>query len=328
MVTYVSHITSLACLRRIYALGLTPKRVDGTHAPQIAKETETLHHAIANLTPDIERIDVLVSDAKSRRNSKGLACHVWSAPIPRRSFFEIEKGIYVSTPEFLFLQMAGQLPIPQLIQLGFELCGCYVIDPHAKRGMKRTKHPMTTPLAIAQYLQDAGNCYGYAKAMRALRWIVPNSWSPMETDVTILLTLPKKVGGYQLLSPLLNRKVYLEGEYRRRARSDHYYLDASWKNADGTRLVALEFLGDEDHTGKIAQGRDRTREIILDQLGITTFGITSYQVFRIDEFDTAVQALCKSIGCAYRKPTASQIEKKRELRRLLFARLGPNALVS
>ena len=35
----------------------------------------------------------------------------------------------MSAPEFCFLQMAGCLSLVQLIQLGFELCGTYAVDP-------------------------------------------------------------------------------------------------------------------------------------------------------------------------------------------------------
>jgi hypothetical protein len=146
----------------------------------------------------------------------------------------------------------------------------------------------------------------------------------METDTAMLLTLPTKMGGYQLPFPLLNPSIRLEDELRIRAKRERYYLDMQWPGAN----TALEFNGEADHTGKDAAGRDRTREIILASLGYDAIIITERQVFRAGEFDLVVQALCKSLGRRYRPPTKAQIEKKLKLRRELFARFGKNALIA
>ena len=232
--------------------------------------------------------------------------------------------MFLSSPEFCFLQMAEGLPVSQLIQLGYELCSCYVMNSRAKRGFDRTRAPLTTPMRLQEFIIRAGSCRGSAKALMATRWIVANSWSPMETDISMLLTLPTKMGGYQLPFPILNLRTQLDGEWRARARREHYYLDMCWP---GTNTV-LEFNGEEDHMGKTAAGRDRTREIILAGLGFEVTVITGRQVFRADEFDLVVQALCKSLGRRYRRPTKAQMEKKLKLRRELFSHLGSTVLVA
>ena len=266
---------------------------------------------------------ILVSSPRNRVNRKGLHCHVWSAEIPAHAFWRLGGNVLLSTPEFCFLQMAETLPISQLIQLGYELCGCYAMNPKAKRGFNRTKAPLTTPIRLQEFITRAGSCRGSAKSLMAVRWIVANSWSPMETDTTMLLVLPTKMGGYQLPFPVLNMVLWLDGDWQARAKQGHYNLDMLWP---GTNKV-LEFNGEEDHLGKTTAGRDRTREIVLAGLGYDVTVITGRQVFRADEFDFVVQTLCKSLGRKYHKPTKAQMEKKYALRRELFARFGANALI-
>lgn len=210
----------------------------------------------------------------------------------------------------------------QLAQLGYELCGRYVLYEQEKRGFAKTSRPLTTPDLLMRYARQAGNRPGRAKAMHALQWILANSWSPMETDIAILLTAPTRLGGYQIPHPQLNRRIELPADYQRRAGKTCYYLDLYWSDS-----ATLEFNGVEDHLDRLSAGKDRTREILLGRLGIHPIVLTQYQVFRTDQFDAAVQLLCSQLHRRYRAPTEGQSQKKRELRQELFARLGPDTLI-
>ena len=341
----VSHKTALEQLRRLARSNRRLAEAAPLSLPQKVSARESLNLLSRSLqepcntsgstlpggeTTATERphaLDILVPSAEARRNTPLLHCHIWSAKVPPGSFLRLSPDAYLSTPEFVFLQMADSLDIIQLIQLGYELCGRYVFDPTATRGWAKTANPLTTPERISAFLAGAPVCRGRKKAMRAVKFVLANSWSPMESDLSILLILPTRSGGYQMPAPLLNRKIQLEGDHLLRAHRDCYYLDLSWEDGN-SRIHALEYQGYEDHSGALALGRDRTREIILDELGIHRIAITEYQAFRVEEFDTVVKALCKSIGRKYRKPTPNQMDRKRKLHRELFCRFGPDALVS
>ena len=323
MDVFISHISALICLRRFSAQGAFPPRVKQAELPAQHEQGETSSQLADFIRLEQTRMDVLVASAPGRRNDADTHCHVWSAPVPENSFLKAAPSVYVSSPEFCFLQMAGSLSLPKLIQLGFELCGCYVIDARTRRGFTRTKRPMTTPVHLAKYLQATTKCYGHAKAMRALRWIVENSWSPMETDITILLTLPTRMGGYQMPLPKLNHRIDLPSELQQRAGVAGYCLDMVWPN-----LTSLEFNGVEDHLSPISAGRDRTREMILRRMGIQLIVVTQYQVLRADEFDTTVKSLCMLLHRKYRIPTKAQMAKKHALRQELFSRFGADALIA
>lgn len=342
----LSHITALEELRRLAREDKRLPKSASRALPQTLNAQECLDTVMRALPyalqPCPERqadsgvlagarfshpIDVLVPSDEARRNTASLRCHTWSNEVPYGAFLELSRDLRLSSPEFVFLQMADSLSITQLIQLGYELCGGYVLDPSLARGWTRTARPLTTPERISEFVAKAPVCRGRKKARRAARFVLANSWSPMETDLSILLTLPTRSGGYQMPAPLLNREIKMTGEQRIRAHHSRYYLDLSWEDRN-SRIHALEYQGYEDHSGARALGQDRMREIILDELGIHHIAITEYQVFRIEAFDTVVKAICKSIGRKYRKPTPDQMGRKRKLHRELFARFGPDALVS
>lgn len=44
---------------------------------------------------------------------------------PRGSFVRIAEGLFVCSPELVFVQMASCLSFGELLALGYELCGCY-----------------------------------------------------------------------------------------------------------------------------------------------------------------------------------------------------------
>lgn len=267
-------------------------------------------------------IDLIIPDSCLRRISKDINCHLWSEPLPSGSCYRIAPDIYLSSPEFAFLQMAGELTPIQLMQLGFELCGCYVTGSQYPRGFMRTHQPITSCVALGLFLGTTDGRYGGKKARHALRWILDNSWSPMESDISLLLCLPAKMGGYQLPAPLLNRRMRIPEHLARAAGTDRYYLDLSWGND-----VALEYNGEADHFDRAQASRDRAREIVIRNARVSLIVVTSQQVFRSGQFELVVQELCDHLGRRYHPATESRLAKRAKLRSALFERFGPDTLV-
>ncbi|MCL1895345.1 MAG: hypothetical protein FWG03_02225 [Clostridiales bacterium] len=130
-------------------------------------------------------------------------------------------GLMVSSPEFCFLQMAGQLTLAKLIELGYELCGVYSM-PNAddknvpERGFYN-RQPLTSIKKLKAFLDSMPGVKGRKKAMRALRYLRDGSASPMETKLAILLTLPYMLGGYGFSLPEMNKRIaYRVGADRKR----------------------------------------------------------------------------------------------------------------
>jgi len=99
--------------------------------------------------------------------------------LPERSFVDAGEGFLMSTPEFCFLQMANRLTLARLIMLGYELCGTYVLVD--KGPAPRRDAPLTTVAKLRTFIEGTSNARGRKKALRALRYVLDRSASPMES---------------------------------------------------------------------------------------------------------------------------------------------------
>ena len=70
-------------------------------------------------------VNLLIGTLGARRKSKMVRPRVYTRPVPEWGFIETGNGVTVCSPAFCFFQMAAELPLLRLIELGYELCGSY-----------------------------------------------------------------------------------------------------------------------------------------------------------------------------------------------------------
>ncbi len=148
---------------------------------------------------------VLVTRTANRRLSGTVCRHCWSSPVPPKSFVLIGPGIYMSTPEFTFLQLARVLSPIDLILVGCTLCASYFIDPTTSRVTKRT--PITSTKRIAQFLDHAANIRGVCAARAALSHVADGAESPQEVNLFLMMSLPPALGGNGVGELMLNYDI-------------------------------------------------------------------------------------------------------------------------
>ena len=240
-------------------------------------------------------IDVLASEASTRRQSQYVRCHLWSSKTPENAYYR-DGDVYVSSPEFTFLQMATALDITQLVALGCELCGTYILMPKGRQHPgalddypKRTA-PLTNLEKLGAFLAQAGNANGVRKARRALRYVAEGSRSPMETMVYLLLCLPPMLGGYGLPKASLNPYIPLNEEARAIARRRHAIGDICWLD----EKLDIEYHGDV-HVGLENMHDDVGRAIGIESMGWRVMTITGAQVFDADRFETVAKQAAKHL---------------------------------
>ena len=143
---------------------------------------------------DESLIHATVAHARLRRAGGGIETSVRKGPFHPRSFMRIEDGLYVSTPEMAFCEMASVLSLERLIALGFELCGTY--RRASTFGLARyDATPLTSPGVLASFIEKSPQFKGVKKARRALSFILAGSASPRESELAMLLCLPYGLGG-------------------------------------------------------------------------------------------------------------------------------------
>ena len=275
-------------------------------------------------------INIMVGNKNAKRKSRILRTRVNASTVPDGCFTSIGDGLAVSTPAFCFFQMAGELPLVKLIELGFEICGTYSLpvmsdygkefrhdhenpdeNPHTLYGLPQ----LTDTKALKAFIARMKGMNGYKKACRALRYIANGSASPMETRLFMLLTLPHEQGGYELPAPVLNRRIDLSNSTDWRLRKSGYRCDLFWPDAS----LAIEYDSDTYHTGADRIARDSKRRFDLLMLGITVITITSRQLRNAVEFDGLARLIAGKLHKRLRFKNPQQFLKaKRELRGLLL----------
>lgn len=291
MDTFLSHDTALAYWREHFPLDsdLGPAaRVSGLERC-VSRAVDVVGSIPEEFAIEGHPVDALIFNESERRRSNDVVCHLWGTDLPSNAFYRV-RGIYVSSPEFVFLQMASKLPITQLIALGCELCGKYVLlpknvsHPGSLDEMPKRLSPLTSVDRIEAFLASVERAKGKAKAKRALKYLVDGSRSPMETMVYMLLCLPVALGGYGLPKPQMNLEIPLNDEARVIAQRHHAEGDLCWLEVK----LDLEYHG-EVHVGAAQMKSDVGRELGIEHMGWRVITVTSPQVFNADRFEVVAK---------------------------------------
>ena len=85
----------------------------------------------------------------------------------------IAEGLFVCSPELVFVQMASCLSFGELLALGYELCGCY--PRSTQKSVPLVRRPLTTPnrlMAYAARLNGAKGAPGCSYRLGCARFLL------------------------------------------------------------------------------------------------------------------------------------------------------------
>lgn len=262
-----------------------------------------------NMLSKISRpIHVLVTDPKIRPRSKDFISHVWTHSLPKGYLLDIGNECYIASPELCFVQLAEKLPLLELIQRGYELCGTYCITNNEMYKCV----PLTTVKRLKAFSKTA-HIRGSKKACRALQYILDNSASPMETALAMLLCLPYKLGGYGIRQPCLNDRIEVDTTLNK---SGYFSCDLYWHQAK----LAVEYDSDQFHSGADHLTRDSIRRGDLEAVGIRVISVTKGQVTNKSEMEKIAHLVAKYTSKELRFTEPAFSSANAELRRVLFGR--------
>lgn len=222
----------------------------------------------------------------------------------------------MSTPEFCFLQMANRLSLARLIMLGYELCGTYVLVD--KGPAPRRDAPLTTVAKLRTFIEGTSNARGRKKALRALRYVLDRSASPMESALAMLLCLPYGLGGYGLPEPRLNYRVDVPPSFRAMADRKHCVCDLCWPESK----LAAEYDSELHHVDPERRESDARRRSTLITLGFTVVTVSKGQVMDSGAFNRLAHQLAKRLGKRLRYVDPGYTRAHLELRAELFEAIG------
>ena len=134
--------------------------------------------------------------------------------VPLPSFIDLGGGVFISAPELLFVEMAELLSPAEHLMLGYELCGRYARHPIDPRNGNAKLHvrPITSPEKLSAYLETCKGLRGALKARKTLDLLDNEAWSPTESIVATVASLPLTEFGYGIGRCKLNERVIPEGQ--------------------------------------------------------------------------------------------------------------------
>ncbi len=227
---------------------------------------------------------------------------------------EVRPGLYLTSPDMSFVEMASELSLVELVRYGCVLCASYAYDESNGRGF-RERAPLTTVRSLKKTVRREHARCGSRKAMRALRFVADTSASPMETILAMALCLPRMIGGYGLDLPELNRRI--EARAKGLVKRSYFKCDLYWSES----RVAVEYESDEHHTGREEETRDSSRRAALMAQGITVVTITRDQFFDARKLDEAARTVAKLTGKELPANNGGWMMRRHRLRTELLSEL-------
>lgn len=253
-------------------------------------------------------IDFLVNDKGARLKADIVSSHLHTNALPPRSLIAVAKNVYRCTPELCFVQLASLLSFPKLVQVGFELCSTYALT-RDEIGFR--KQPAATdPQAIERFCEDNPSLRGSAIARKAVKYMVKGSASPRESDLTMLLCMPTRYGGYAFPRPVLNAPIETITERGLLRRRQRFVCDLLWPKLK----LAAEYDSRTFHHGERKILDDQVRAAAIGSNGISLVPIRAGQIEDPCKFQTVVADLNKKAGRRQRIRSESFHEKERNLR--------------
>ena len=302
-------------------------------------------------------VDLLVCSAKHRSRGKLAQFHAWKHAVPAGAMLRLEETLFVSTPEFVLLQMAGY---------------------HTRQN--------TTNKVFSRELNEAREVYARAGIEGEVPYDDPFAWEKYRQIVRMALVASEFMGTYRLagfggetqygLAPVMTSehveqlmagvtRVYGRGRIRRAMElafansaspmetalalmlcspeeyggyglprpelnrsvpvSGHQLL---WSGGPSitpdllweTWKVVIEYDSDENHgsLGPRKLASDATRANVLTSLGYRVLRVTTLNIQQLDEMDRLARQVAAAIGAPFVEPDEVLRIRRRKLHELLM----------
>lgn len=226
-----------------------------------------------SLGPD-STLDVLVQSVRDKRNDEQTRFLVWDRDVPARAIVRLAPKVFVVSVEFCAFEAAKEMDELELIEYYFELCSTYALPEGGGDYLDRPR-PLTTVARLRTFfLSIPKGCHGRTKALRALRSVRDGARSPMETAMTMPMTVRKALGGLQIRDLEMNRRVELSDQARAYTRRSYVVCDVHIRRGNQD----VEYQGAR-HDEELQQAIDNERRHALQAMGFTIVEVNKEQLF-------------------------------------------------
>lgn len=247
---------------------------------------------LERVRPRLEGLSVpyqlIVWTREERRRTALTQSHVLNLREGHYPALHITDELFVSTPEFTFLQMSSVLDDEHLLFLGCELCGRYGI----RDGKVFMREQTCAPQYLLAFAEQTPRIRGRKRAIMVAPSVLGGAGSPMEAALALVLHAPREQGGFGLEAPELNRQILVKGNARRLWQGDFITPDMLW---DKAKLV-IEYDSDLHHTARHRIASDARRRDVLVELGYRVVTVTTEHMQSIWEIERIAGIVARALG--------------------------------
>ena len=305
----------ISALEWYRGLGSGVMKLDG--AKRYAREFgRSFPHAeelecILGVFPPSNPVRLIVASSSKRCCVRGVTCRVFAMPVPKGAFVRLAEDVYGCSPSFAFVRSALEVEFADLVKLGYEIVGSYRLALSSGQGFQSAS-PLATYRQLSVFSSQS-ELPGARRAAKALRFVAPGSASPMETALSMVLTMPNSKGGYGLPMPQLNAAVDVPRADWRVAFGRQFQCDLLWPEAD----FVVEYDSDMFHASSAKIAHDAKRRNALSSLGITVITVTRAQFSSIHGLDQVASQVAKGIGARVRMERVNRVAQRKLLASVL-----------
>lgn len=204
-----------------------------------------------------------------------------------------------------------------IVRLAMEFAGTYRLGATTEEEATYGRPSLMTIESAATFAEGVNRHRASGQMLRALDLALPNSWSPRETDLALMLTLPVELGGYGLARPQLNVMLDAPSTWSDLMGERKITPDMLWENE---RLV-VEYDGHRSHrdAGVSKTDRDIMRANTLRAMGYTVLEVTYGTVETLARMDSLAGQVAACLRSSLPKADEDALMVRRHLFDELFA---------
>lgn len=253
-------------------------------------------------------LHIMVAKARGTRNSDAITRHRLGTALPRQAFVKVAPGLFVCSPELVFIQLASTLSRGALVAVGYELCGCYPLGE--ERSGAFVRRPLSSPRRLTAFAARVSGLTGVKAARAAAKQVLAKSGSLMETEVSIVAFSSVAQGGLGLKLPRVNEPVILSAQAHAATGLSRVVCDWLWR----AEHVAIEYDGQDAHRSSRQQAHDARKRDALRIDGFNLVVLTSSQFHHVGQCAELLRGAARSAGQRKRRLAPDHLSRHMTLR--------------
>lgn len=295
---------------------LSPHAVAGVKSPWLRMlpstvvSSETLDFGqLAQYGIMTKPVHLLVSESGHRGRQHDVCFHVLSGPVPKGAFVQLDSELRISSPELCFCQMAASAELVESILMGCDFCSQYCRTDEDPRGFV-SRQPLTSCNAIERFCARFEGKGGVKNARKASQYIIEGTVSPFQTALALLLTLPRRYGGYGMPECIMNGPITLMSRNEGKLATRTYYGEFMWPE----KKVIVEYDEYGDAISEEAREARFLRYEALNADGWTVLPVTWEQLNDAAQMDAIAEKLARLLQVRKRDVPRDMLKNREIIR--------------